>query len=805
MVTKLATYTIEVGAKAADISALIKNAAAGSTIQFKAGNYTFDDKVVIARSDITILGAGVGKTNITVKAKDTDNATAFDIQGGKAVELTASLTESTVKGKTTTLKLSNVDGISAGSIIQLQQANDDAWFKSVGNTHLKAAGTDPLREMIAKVKSVNTMTGEVVLEKSPTPYNFEKGKTTVSVVNVVKNIEIGGLSIKTDLGTAGKFDFTNKVDKFNNSSTVEVTRATDVNLHDIEVKDNASHGFTFSSVYGISGDRLTTIGSHNKGAEGNGYAFFFKHAFNNTFANLTDMDMRHSVLFGSWSAEHYNSFHVLSTNRDINFHGSPDDQNTIYVDRAVLSYDGKYAHGGVAPGNPKIHPNSTIDANDVKFKYFRGSSAQDNIYGSNSGSDLAGGADMDKLVGGNGKDRIDGGADNDILTGGGSADLFIFKRGYDFDTVTDFSLSEDKLDLSSTGIVRKADLAIRQIGKSTVISLGGGDEVVLNNVTASKLANKNFTFSKAVSKGVTVELMGSERGATGTNKNDVFKMSPGYLDDKLHLVGGAGTDTIQVVKGSSLKLTAFGRLDGIEVIDMTKAPSVGTVTISKKTALQSDKGYLTVKVDSTGTKIATTDIKDVDLVRISGSGPVKLDNGGAYISAASGTKLNVTGGKGSDHIEGGSSADKINGGSGNDFIDGGKGKDILSGGSGNDRITGGLGADVLTGGSGADRFIFTSTKDSTVAASGRDTIKDFYRSQGDLIDVSRIDANTKKSGGQAFSFIDKDVFSGKAGELRYEKSGSGTLVTGDVNGDKKADFSIFVDHLITFKASDFIL
>lgn len=797
-----ATYTIDFGAKAADISALIKSAAAGSTIQFKAGNYTFDDKVVIARSDITILGAGVGKTNITVKAKDTDNATAFDVQGGKTVELTAKLTTATVKGETTTLKLSNVDGISAGSIIQLQQANDRKWLDSLGNKHIDVA-SDPLREMIAKVKSVDAKTGTVVLE-SKTPYSFATN-TTVSVVNVIKNIEIGGLSIKTDLGTAGTFDFTNKVDKFNNSSTVEVTRATDVNLHDIEVKDNASHGFSFSAVYGISGDRLTTVGSHNKGGEGNGYAFFFKHAFNNTFANLTDMDMRHSVLFGSWSAEHYNNIHVLSTNRDINFHGSPDDQNTIYVDRAVLSYDGKYAHGGVAPGNPEIHPNSTIDANDVKFKYFRGSSAQDNIYGSNSGSDLAGGADMDKLVGGSGKDRIDGGSEKDILTGGGSADLFIFKRGYDLDTVTDFSLSEDKLDLSGTGIVSKADMAIRQIGKSTVISLGGGDEVVLNNVTASKLANKNFTFSKAVSKGVTVELMGSDRGATGTNKNDMFKMSPGYLDDKLHLVGGAGTDTIQVVKGSSLKLTAFGRLDGIEVIDMTKAPSVGTITISKKTALQSDKGYLTVKVDSTGAKIATTDIKDVDLVRISGSGPVKLDNGGAYISAASGTKLKVTGGTGSDNVEGGSAADKIDGGGGNDVIDGGKGKDVLSGGSGSDRITGGLGADVLTGGSGADRFIFTSTKDSTVAASGRDTIKDFYRGQGDLIDVSPIDANTKKAGSQAFSFIDKDVFSGKAGELRYEKSGAGTLVTGDVNGDKKADFSIFVDQLITFKASDFIL
>lgn len=793
---------IKAGTSAAAIEAAIKGAAAGSTIRLEAGDYTFEKKVQITRSDIKIVGAGVGETNIEVKTKGTGNATAFDVQGGKVVELTAKLTTSTTKGSTTELVLSNVDGISKGSIIQLQQANDRKWLDSLGNTHVKESA-DPLREMIAKVVDIK---GNKVILESKTPYNFGVKETTISVISALKNIEIGGFSIKTDLGSAGKFDFTNlPKGQFNNSSTVEVTRATDVNLHDIEVKDNASHGFSFSSVYGISGDRLTTIGSHNKGGDGNGYAFFFKHAFNNTFTNLTDMDMRHSVLFGSWSAEHYNDIRVLYTNRDINFHGSPDDGNTIYVERSVLSYDSRYSHSGVSPGDPKKHPNATIDANDVKFAIFRGSAAQDTIYGASGGSDLAGGADRDRLVGGSGVDRLDGGVDNDILAGGGGADLFIFRRSYDTDTITDFSVSQDKLDLSNTGIVDKANLAIRQVGKSTVISLGGGDETVLNNVTASKLTSKNFVFSKALTKGVTIEMTGSERGATGTNKNDVIKIAPGYLDDKLHVVGSAGIDSLQVIKGSSLDLTGFGRLAGIEVIDMTMAPAVGTVKISKKMALQSDKGYLTVKVDGTGTKIATTDIKDVDLVRISGSGPVQLDKSGAYVSAASGTKLNVVGNTGNDYIKGGSSADKINGGGGNDIIVGGNGNDTLSGGGGSDRITGGLGADVLSGDSGADRFIFTSVKDSTVAASGRDTITNFYRSQGDLIDVSPIDANTKKAGSQAFSFIDKDVFSGKAGELRYEKSGAGTLVTGDVNGDKKADFSIFVDQLITFKASDFIL
>lgn len=800
----MATRYIELGTSAAEIETIIKTAAANTVIQFRAGTYTFTDSVQITRSDITILGAGVGKTNIVVDAKNTSNATAFDLQGGKVVELTAKLTEKTTKGSTTVLKLDSVAGIAKGTILQLQQANDDTWLKSQGNTHLLGKAMDPLREMIAEVVAVDAAKGTVTLA-SKTPYNFEAGKTTISTLNVIKNIELGGFSIKTNLGTAGALDFTNRYDKYNNASTVEVTRATDVNLHDIEVKDNASHGFTFSSVYGITGNNLTAAGSHNKGPEGNGYAFFFKHAFNNTFSNLTDTDMRHSVLFGSFSAEHYNNIGVLYTNRDVNFHGSPDDGNTIYVSRSVLSYDGAYAHGGVAPGNPKIHPNSTIDANDVKFKYFRGSSAQDNIHGSDTGSDLAGYADVDELTGGKAGDRLSGGADDDILRGNAGADTFIFARLFDADTIQDFKTAEkDKVDLSGTGITNLSDMARRQVGSDTVIALGGGDELVLKGVTVSSLSSSQFTFSSALKSGVTITMEGQDRGATGTNASDLIQVAPGYLgDDKLHVVGGAGTDTLQVIKGSGIDLRLAGRLDGIEVIDMTKTPSAGTLTVNKSAATQGDRDYLTVKIDGTGAKLKTTDITDWDLVRVVGTGLLKLDNGGATLSAGSGAKLNVAGGTAADRIKGGSSNDKILGGGGNDVIEGGAGKDRLEGGSGNDRLKGGSGADILAGNSGADRFVFKSAKEST--SSARDTITDFFRSQKDKVDFSAIDARADKSGNQSFKFIDDKAFSGTDGELRVSKSGDGTLIAGDINGDKKADFSIFVDMVVAFKGTDFIL
>ena len=142
--------------------------------------------------------------------------------------------------------------------------------------------------------------------------------------------------------------------------------------------------------------------------------------------------------------------------------------------------------------------------------------------------------------------------------------------------------------------------------------------------------------------------------------------------------------------------------------------------------------------------------------------------------------------------------------SGNDRITGGSGNDRLEGFAGNDILNGRLGADRLFGGSGADKFTFKSVRDSSTDL-GRDTIYDFSVSQKDKIDLSAIDARTDASGNQAFSFIGTAAFSGKAGELRYEKAPSDTYISGDVNGDQVADFTIRLDDRLTVTKSYFML
>ena len=118
-------------------------------------------------------------------------------------------------------------------------------------------------------------------------------------------------------------------------------------------------------------------------------------------------------------------------------------------------------------------------------------------------------------------------------------------------------------------------------------------------------------------------------------------------------------------------------------------------------------------------------------------------------------------------------------------------------------ITGLGGRDIMTGGGGADTFVFKALTDSVVGAN-RDVIKDFTPGS-DHIDLSAIDANTQVAGNQDFTFIGKAPFSHHAGELQYAVVGANTIVSGDVNGDAKADFQILLVGHPALTASDFIL
>lgn len=155
---------------------------------------------------------------------------------------------------------------------------------------------------------------------------------------------------------------------------------------------------------------------------------------------------------------------------------------------------------------------------------------------------------------------------------------------------------------------------------------------------------------------------------------------------------------------------------------------------------------------------------------------------------------------GHDTITGTRLSDLLKGGSGDDVVNGGRGNDRLYGESGADTLIGGPGRDVMTGGWGADDFVFRSAAES-LRGSRNDVITDFSRRQGDKIDLSAFDANENRRGAQEFDYIGSREWSGRAGELRIDDG----LLTGDTDGDGRADFALTLTGLSYVRESDLIL
>lgn len=164
---------------------------------------------------------------------------------------------------------------------------------------------------------------------------------------------------------------------------------------------------------------------------------------------------------------------------------------------------------------------------------------------------------------------------------------------------------------------------------------------------------------------------------------------------------------------------------------------------------------------------------------------------------------------GDDYLWGNEGNDKLYGGAGNDKLSGGTGYDRLEGGAGNDHLTGGAARDVLIGGAGADAFVFGAVTDSAVGPLNRDYVVAF--GDTDKLVLRPIDAKLGTPQNDAFVFIGKAAFHGRAGELHYilvdraGTTGDVTLIQADMNGDRRADMQIELSGLHNLTNSDFVL
>jgi len=226
--------------------------------------------------------------------------------------------------------------------------------------------------------------------------------------------------------------------------------------------------------------------------------------FGGRFTSLEIFNTRHAVLFSAWDAEVGNYVHVRDTNRDINFHGSADIENTVIVDRAVLAYD-QSQNQGVGNGywpivgdGGSVHARTDIfGPNTVKFGWAVGFDAGERIDGVDTGAYLNGRNGQDTLNGGAQSDILVGGLNKDTLTGGAGSDVFLFRVGDNYDTITDLEVGPggDRIVLSGTASLDAfSDLTLTQSGADVTVRYGANATLIIKDHTVAELTLEMFIF-----------------------------------------------------------------------------------------------------------------------------------------------------------------------------------------------------------------------------------------------------------------------------------------------------------------------
>ena len=429
----------------------------------------------------------------------------------------------------------------------------------------------------------------------------------------------------------------------------------------------------------------------------------------------------------------------------------------------------------------------------------------DTLIGNAADNILSGYGGADYLYGNDGNDTLYGGDGNDFLQGGNGADWL--DGGAGVDTVDYNGAAGVWVDLS-TGYGYYGEAAgDRLFNIENVQGTGGYGDTLIGSAVANVLSG-----------------YGGDDYLYGRDGNDTLY----GMDGNDFLQGGNGADWLG--GGAGVDTVDYNGTAGVWVDLSTGYGYYGEAAGDRLVNIEDVQGTSGYGDTLVGSAVANV---------LSGYG-----GGDALYGLAGNDTLN--GGDGSDFLAGGDGADALNGGNGNDtasYYDstagvainlvtgtssggfaagdvltgienltgsqyndalvGTSADNVLQGLNGNDVFAGAGGQDTLTGGAGSDRFVYGNIGQSTLAAPDR--ITDFSHAQADHIDLAAIDANTAVTGDQAFSFIGTAAFTHHAGELHYGFAGTDTVISGDVNGDGTADFSIVLTGNVALVASDFML
>ena len=428
--------------------------------------------------------------------------------------------------------------------------------------------------------------------------------------------------------------------------------------------------------------------------------------------------------------------------------------------------------------------------------------------GGDANDQLHGGLGADDLVGGTGADLLDGGAGADDLNGGAGDDTYVVDNVGDAVSETGGS-GQDRV-RAAISYVLGADIENLQLtGTDNIDGTGNNAANQLSgNAGSNTLSGGGNDIIRG--GGGTDDLLGDDGTDMlyGGDGND--ELFGGTSNDLLYgeagddiLEGGGGVDTLDggasadILRGDAGGDQLLGG-DGDDSLHGGADNDILTGGAGADT-LYGGTGDDTFIIDAGLDAVVELTGEGVDTVRASVS----------YTLGANLERLVLTEGAGAIDGTGNGLANAMTGNSANNVLDGAAGNDNLNGGAGLDTIIGGAGADILIGGLGADVFLIRQesvflSSDPQGRSIETDNASDVIRAQGDIIDLSDIDAIAATAGvDDAFTLVSS--FTGQAGQMTLTFAGGITTLVLDVDGDHNADYRLRMDGDVTADSIHWIL
>lgn len=593
----MTTLLIQAGTSAAALQNIIDTAPDNARIVLEEGTYRFTQTVEIDRNGITLEGQG----QVTIIADARLNGEpAIQIGAPLYTETTddpVSVTANAAEGARS-MSLAAGHGVKVGDVIWVEQPNDAALFAEIGDTLWRA--DKPLRTGLAVVTAVN---GPMIGLDRGLPFDFDANLTTVEVTHMVRDVMVKNITLRGDFGTSDKANFTNRVASEAGGMMMVVNASIGTNLSGIDIVEPGSNGLVIGRSMDAVINNVSVAGAHNKGDGGNGYAFWLRDITDCTFDDLRAVDTRHAILFASYTSATGNDVHVAFTNRDINFHGGLDHDNTVVVDNSVRTPEEQRFMSAVSFINTGTDYGAPTDpnANSITFRNVIGTVRSDLVTAQSGGATITALGGNDTLIGGTGSDMLDAGTGNDwivasrgydVVIGGAGTDTFVFD--FERDQAIVQSVGTKTVITTALGTTSLTDVeALKYTSGTLVVSaaltatLRGDAGYERTDISATVVADdlvnavtmigtRNIGF---LGNGLANNVIGN----TGNNQihgeggNDRLFGGAGqdYIDggtgdDYLHggsgndtLVGGAGNDTLSGRQGADL----FVGSEGSNIVD----------------------------------------------------------------------------------------------------------------------------------------------------------------------------------------------------------------------------------------------